>query len=216
MDTTKKTYNSRFVFGIMAALMAMTAVYMTIVIKKVPRTVESSKIGPFPALIDQIVDFSLNAPGLVQDGKTWDRDAVNAKMAELVPYEGFALKRASVNYEVLGARLTMLDERPLFQVRLKHPEGHLFTLSLFAIAKRHFPKTRSFVHKDAWFFQYGRDQESSPEAVHPDVPALQGKNLNMIATNYGNDYYLLMTGDAPAKDLAKWLFEATTIFSPKK
>jgi hypothetical protein len=216
MDTTKKTYSSRFVFWIIASLMALTAVYMTIVIKTVPRTVESSKIGPFPDLVERIIAFEREAPNLVQGDKVWNRDAVNAVMAELTPYEGLALKRAAVNFELLGASSTRLDERTLLLVRLKHPEGSIFTLGMYPIAKRHFPKTRSFVHKDAWFFQYGKDLEGSPTPLPAEIPALKGQNLNLIATNYGNDYYLMLLGDAPAKDLAKWLFEATTVFSPKK
>lgn len=214
--TTKKTYTSRTVFWILAVLVALTAVYMTIVIKKVPRSVESSKVGPFPALVQHITDFHKNPPAAGQDGKTWDKDAVNVVMQQLTPYEGLALKRASVNYELLTVSSTTLDERPLLQLRLKHPEGQQFTLSMFPIAKRHFPKTRSFVHKDAWFFQYGKDLEGSPMALQTEIPALKGQDVNLIATNYGNDYYLLLMGEASAKELAKWLFEATTVFSPKK
>jgi hypothetical protein len=214
--TTKKTYNARVVFWILAALMALTAVYMTIVIKKVPRSVESSKIGPFPALVETFVAFHKNPPAVGHDGKTWDKEAVSAVMQQLTPYEGLAMKRAAVNYELLNVTQTTLDERPLLMMRLKHPEGAQFSLAMFAIAKRHFPKTRSFVHKDAWFFQYGKDLEGSPMALQTEIPALKGQNENLIATNYGNDYYLLLIGESSAKDLAKWLFESTTVFSPKK
>ncbi len=213
---TKKTYNSRVVFWIIAALMALTAVYMTIVIKKVPRTIESSKVGPFPGLVDQLIAFHINPPAPGHDGKTWDKDAVNEVMAKLTPYEGLALKRAAVAYELQTATSTILNERPLLMVRLKHPEGEMFTLGMFPISKRHFPKTRSFVHKDAWFFQYGKDLEGAPTALQNEIPALKGHNVNLIATNYGNDYYLLLVGEATSKDLAKRLFEATTVFSPKK
>ncbi|WP_218110243.1 hypothetical protein, partial [Oligoflexus tunisiensis] len=86
----------------------------------------------------------------------------------------------------------------------------------YPIAKRHFPKTRSFVYKSAWFFQYGKDLEGAPKPLQNEIPALKGQGINLIATNYGSDYYLLLAGEAPALDLAKWLFAATTIFSPKK
>jgi hypothetical protein len=214
--TTKKTYNSRVVFWILAALMALTAIYMTIVIKKVPRSVESSKIGPFPALVEKFVDFHKNPPAPGHDGKTWDKEAVNAVMKQLTPYEGLAMKRAAVKYELLNVNQATLDERPLLMMRLKHPEGAQFSLAMFPIAKRHFPKTRSFVHKDAWFFQYGKDLEGSPVALQTEIPPLKGQNENLIATNYGNDYYLLLIGESSAKDLARWLFESTTVFSPKK
>jgi hypothetical protein len=213
---TKKTHNARVVFWILAALVALTAVYMTIVIKKVPRSVQSSKAGPFSSLVEQIMAFHGNPPAPGHDGKTWDKEAVNAVMQQLTPYEGLALKRAAVNYALLSVSQTTLNEYPLLMMRLKHPEGQEFSLAMFSIAKRHFPKTPSFVHKNAWFLQYGRDLEGTPTTLHSDIPALKGKDVNLIATNYGNDYYLLLMGDVPAKDLARWLFEATTVFSPKK
>ncbi len=216
MDTSKKTYNSAFVFWIIGSLMALSAVYMTIVIKTVPRTVESSKAGPFPQLVEQLIEFSVNPPIPGHDGKTWDKDAVNLVMAELAPYEGLAMKRAAVNYELLTVSQTKLDDRHFLQMRFKHPSGAFFSFSMIPIAKRHFPKTRSFVHKDAWFFQYGKDIVGSDAPPQSVLPNLISHNLNMIATNYGNDYYLILTGEAPAKDLAKWLFEVTTIFSPRK
>jgi hypothetical protein len=213
---TKRNTNSRVVFWILAALVALTAVYMTLVVKTVPRSVDSSKVGPFPALVDQLVAFHQNPPAPGHDGKVWDKDAVSAVMQSLTPYEGLAMKRAGVDYELVTVSSTTLNERPLLMMRMKNPEGQAFTLSMFPIAKRHFPKTRSFVHKSAWFFQYGKDLEGAPQPLQNEIPALKGQNLNLIATNYGSDYYLLLTGEAPAQDLAKWLFAATTIFSPKK
>ncbi len=217
MDTTKKADNSKIVFGIMILLMILTAVYMSFVIKTVPRTVESSKVGPFPELLEAVIAFH-QQEGLEAGQPSLDRDAVNAELQRLVPYEGLALKRKSAeSYQLLAATTSRLVERELLQVKLKHPEGTVFSVSVFPISKRHFPKTRSFVYKDSWLFQYGKDlvgAENLPETAH--IASLEKAGLNLIATNYGNDYYILLTGDAPADAMAKWLFEATTIFSPRK
>ncbi len=216
MDSAKKTYSSRFVFIIMGVLMALAAAYMAVVIKKAPRTVESSKVGPFPELMDHLLEFHKNPSLMAEDGKVWDKESVSAVMAELTPYEGLAMKRSAEDFTLLAASKIVLDGRPLLQISLKHPEGKIFSLSMYPIAKRHFPKTRSFVYKDAWFFQYGKDLEGSPAPKESALPLLVNQDLNLIATNYGNDYYLMVMGDAPAQDLAKWLFAATTIFSPRK
>lgn len=216
MEASEKRYNSRFVFVILVLLMLLSAAYMTFVIKTVPRSVESSRVGPFPELLREIIAFSDRAPALALNAKPLDREAINAVMQRLVPYEGLALKRGAEDFEIISAVEQSLDGRPLLQLRLRHPKGAFFTLSLFAIAKRHFPKTPSFVYKDAWFFQYGKDLAGAPKPLQGALPELMSRGWNMVAANYGNDFYLLVVGEAAPRELATWLFEATTIFSPRK
>lgn len=204
----KITFKALVVINI--ALMAAMFVYMCFVIKAVPKTSENSKAGSFAILVEDLI-AAREAP-VVPTNPEEALPAINERLLHFVPQGG--LKVAPFQeWKLRDWKETSVNGRPLLTMRLVDSQGRDILLGLFALAKRHFPKTGGFSHKDAWFFTYGRDHDEAQIPAHKkEVDQLRDKGLNLVVTNYGNDYFLLMLSSLDSHELAELLFSLTTIY----
>ena len=187
--------------------MGLMYAYGAWVIKVVPKSTANSKAGLFAQMVDQLI-ASHEAP-LNSDGKAFDFDAFNQQVKHSLPFGAFTLKESPIWKEAaqlpVGSRTLLLARANL--------DGEIWTIGLFPLAKRHFPKTSGFSYRDGWFFTYGVENSQAQIGIHQlEVEALRRKGLNLVVMNYGNDFYLLSLSRALAREQAIRLFDKTTIF----
>ena len=204
-----KTYSLKVILIAISLAMAATAGYMTYLIKAVPKTVSNSKAGLFVELTEQLVSIYESGEGLKP---TADYRAINAAMLQNLQESPWALRESSV-WTVDSWSQTQVHQRPLLLVHYHDVENRSLLLGFIPISKRNFPKSGGFSYKDAWFMTFGRDHT---EAVLPEhlvmVEKLQRKGLNLVATNYGNDFLIGMLSSVDSKKLAKDLFAMSSIY----
>lgn len=207
---TGKKVSFKALVIINVALMAAMAVYMCFVIITVPKTPENSKAGLFAELVDDLM--ALREAPLRPTTRDEALPAINARLLHYVPQGGLEIAPLH-DWRLLDWQESSVHGRPLLTLRLADVQGRELMLGLFALAKRHFPKTGGFSHKDAWFFTYGKDHDVAQIPAHKaELDQLRKKGLNLVVTNYGNDYFLLMLSPMDSRELAEKLFSLTTIY----
>lgn len=200
--------------------MAVTAVYMIAIIKTVPKTVSNSKAGIFAELSDHLLKVYETEEGLAP---AQGFEAMNEVLREKFRESPIALRPSSAWVLKSWADST-LHGRPLLLVRYDSTREaqQKLLLGLVPMSKRNFPRTGGFSYKDAWFFTFGKDYTApTAEAAYPnkqlevhlnEMKKFEDRGLNLVATNYGNDFYIILLSSADSKTLARDLFEMSTIF----
>ncbi len=200
--------------------MAATAAYMTWVIKAVPRTVSNSKAGIFAELVEDLLDVYEHETNLVLAPSF---EPINELIKEKFKESPLALRPAP-RWILRSWADASVHGRPMLLVRYDSTDGmsKKLLLALVPISKRNFPRTGGFSYKDAWFFTFGRDYPApAADAAFPkkqleshlsEISKLEQEGLNLVATNYGNDFYIVMLSSLDSKELAKDLFLMSTIF----
>jgi len=213
-----KTYTlTAIVWAIVIAMIA-TAIYMAFIIKTVPKTVSNSKAGIFAELVDHLLVVHESGVGLVPAS---DYAPINTTLKAKFRESPWAL-RASKTWQLESWNDGEIHDRPLLLVQYRDQDNHKLLLGVIPISKRNFPRTGGFSHKDAWFFTFGKDYtKAQAEAAYPtkqvashldEVTKLESKGLNLVATNYGNDFYILMLSPVDSKQLGSDLFEMSSIY----
>ena len=213
-----KTYSLKSIVWVISLCMAATAVYMAFIIKAVPKTVSNSKAGLFAELVDTMLMTYETGQGLVP---TTDYAAINDTLKQKFRESPWSL-RASPAWRLDAWSDAAVHQRPLLLARYHDAQNRVLLLGFIPISKRNFPRTGGFSFRDAWFFTFGHDYTGAQaKAAFPDrqvpihleeVEKIENKGLNLVATNYGNDYYILMLSSADSKELGKGLFSMSTIY----
>lgn len=197
-----------------------TTVYMAAIIKTVPKTVSNSKAGIFAELADHLLQVYETGNGLVE-AKGFD--FINSTVQEKFRESPVAL-RPGQNWVLKSWADSTIHGRPLLLAFYDSTKvaGEKLLLALVPISKRNFPRTGGFSYKEAWFFTFGKDYTSKGAiAAFPkkqleehlnEMKKFEEKSLNLVATNYGNDFYIVMLSGADSKALARDLFDLSTIF----
>lgn len=200
--------------------MAATAAYLSWMIKVVPKTVSNSKAGIFAELSTRFLEVYETDKGLVE---ATGFEPINIVLKEKFQESPVAL-RPGPNWILKSWSDSTIHGRPLLLARYDSTrvEGEKLLIGFVAISKRNFPRTGGFNYKDAWFFTFGKDYTApAADAAYPkkqveahlsEMKKYEELGLNLVATNYGNDFYILMLSHAESKGLAKDLFEMSTIF----
>lgn len=199
---------------------AATAAYMIWIVKAVPKTISNSKAGIFAELSERLLDVYEAETDLVL-AINFDpineilREKFGESPVELRPASGWILRSWSDS---------SIHGRPLLLVRYDSTTtmGEKLLVAFVPISKRNFPRTGGFSYKDAWFFTFGKDYTApAADAAFPkkqvdahlsEMKKFEQRGLNLVATNYGNDFYILMLSSRDSKDLALDLFQLSTIF----
>jgi hypothetical protein len=213
-----KTYSLKLIVWVIVLSMAVTAAYMAFIIKAVPKTVSNSKAGIFAEMVDHLLLVYDTGASLKE---TTDYAEVNATLSKKFGESPWGLRSSDVWTLDAWSDATVHD-RPLLLVRYHDAEGHKVLLAVVPISKRNFPRTGGFSHKDAWFFTFGKDYTTAQaEAAFPskqvpdhlaEVTKLENLGLNLVATNYGNDFFILMLSNVDSKELGNQLFKMSSIF----
>ncbi len=200
--------------------MAVTAAYMIWIIKAVPRTVSNSKAGIFAELTEDLLDVYENETNLILAPSF---EPINQLIQEKFRESPVALRPAP-RWILRSWADASVHGRPLLLVRYDSTDAmsKKLLLAIVPISKRNFPRTGGFSYKDAWFFTFGRDYPApAAEAAFPnkqlpshlaEIKRIEERGLNLVATNYGNDFYIVMLSDLDSKELAKDLFAMSTIY----
>ncbi|RYZ59069.1 MAG: hypothetical protein EOP07_05150 [Proteobacteria bacterium] len=213
-----KTYSLKLIVWVIALSMAATAVYMAFIIKAVPKTISNSKAGIFAEMVDHLLVVYKSGDTLQE---TTDYAPINATLSKKFGESPWGLRSSDV-WTLDAWSDASVHERPLLLVRYHDAEGRKLLLGVVPISKRNFPRTGGFSHKDAWFFTFGKDYTTAQaEAAFPskqvpdhlaEVTKLENLGLNLVATNYGNDFFILMLSNADSKELGNQLFKMSSIF----
>ncbi len=213
-----KTYSLKSIACALVITMTATAVYMLVIIRNVPKTVSNSKAGIFAELVDQLLEINEKGAGLLP---TADYAVVNAALKQKFRESPWSL-RASKTWQLDAWADSSIHDRPLLLAHYHDAENHKLLLGIIPISKRNFPRSGGFSHKDAWFMTFGKDYtKTQADAAFPEkqvashldeVMKLEARGLNLVATNYGNDFFILMLSSVDSKDLGAQLFEMSSIF----
>lgn len=215
-----RTVSLRLFIWTLILCIAATAAYMTWIIRAVPKTVSNSKAGIFAELSERFLEVYATGKGLAEAPAF---DPINVVLKEKFRESPVALRPTST-WILESWADTTIHGRPLLLVRYASnaTAGETLLVGFVAISKRNFPRTGGFSYKDAWFFTFGKDYTApAADAAYPkkqveahlvEMKKFEQLGLNLVATNYGNDFYILMLSQAKSKGLAKDLFEMSTIF----
>ncbi|MBC7658398.1 MAG: hypothetical protein H7249_01675 [Chitinophagaceae bacterium] len=218
VPSKSKTTSLKTIMIFITVCMVLTAVYMTFIIKAVPKTVSNSKAGLFAELVDDLLLTYETGKGLTP---TTDYAALNTTLKAKFKESPWGL-RGSPAWQLDAWSDASVHQRPFLLARYHDAQGRILLLGFIPISKRNFPRTGGFSYKDAWFFTFGRDYNGTQaEAAFPahqvavhleEVEKIEKKGLNLVATNYGNDFYILMLSTADSKQLGRDLFVMSSIY----
>ena len=214
----RKTVSLKPILWATGLAMLATAIYMAFIIRAVPKTVSNSKAGIFAELVDHLLVVYKDGESL-QPGTDYRplNDVLQKKFRE----SPWGLRAAS-DWQLDAWADSKIHDRPLLLARYHDAQNRKLLVGFVPISKRNFPRTGGFSHKDAWFFTFGKDYTTAQaEAAFPakqvashldEVAKLEKEGLNLVATNYGNDFYILMLSTADSKEMAAQLFAMSSIF----
>ena len=213
MSTAEAKKSNATFYKIMIAIalgMLAMGLYMAYVIKAVPKTVANSKAGLFAEFVeDQLKAFSEEPQA--QDNPA-SYEGINAIITQHFSESPWALQNND-RWQLTDYQLGNVHGRSVLHAHYRDAEGERLLLSVVAMPKRNFPKTGGFGYKDAWFFTFGKDHGEAQLPDHVEgVKALQAKGLNLVATNYGNDFYIVLLSAKDSKELARDLYAMSNIY----
>lgn len=198
--------------------MIATAIYMAFIIKTVPKTVSNSKAGIFAELVDHLLVVYKSGESLQP---VTEYAPLNETLKQKFRESPWGL-RPSSEWQLDSWADTKVHDRPLLLAQYHNAENQKLLIGFVPISKRNFPRTGGFSYKDAWFFTFGKDYtKAQAEAAFPakqvvahleEVTKLEALGLNLVATNYGNDFFILMLSSVDSKAMATQLFLMSSIY----
>ncbi|RZA17623.1 MAG: hypothetical protein EOP10_22415 [Proteobacteria bacterium] len=215
-----RTVSLKTIIIAMLICCAATAGYMAYIIKAVPKTVSNSKAGIFAELSERLLHVYETDEGL---SPASGFESLNRVLREKFRESPVQL-RESPQWTLRSWSDATLHGRPLLLARYDRADGSgtKLLLGFVPISKRNFPRTGGFSYKDAWFFTFGKDYTApTADAAYPkkqvavhleEMKRFEERGLNLVATNYGNDFYILLLSSAESKGLGRDLFLMSTIF----
>lgn len=196
------------IFATLGILTLVSALLCLWFLKITPRTASTKRQGPFASIVETLFRCSFDNAFTHEQSL----DVVNISLHNLIGSNGLSF----VGVETVRATtdLTVANRKALcVQFTRTQPDTSQSRLTYLIVpfAKRHLPSRPStFKERDALFYRLRfEDFQKTPWRIEVVDEKFIGQNLNLLVTNYANDFFIFVNGSIEEKALAQSLFEYT-------
>lgn len=210
VEISKKSYSSKMIFTVLGSVLLSVAILLIVAVRSMHHQSKEEVSNLFYDMSQRIISFHNSEVepvdvrikyGLLVDRINYD-------------FSGRVRVQAADTYKLVDYKTVLLAKKPLVLMKFKtirdsnevENRSDTVTLAYYAIADRSFPVAKKFSSISYVWKSY--TWKVADMSLH-DLPTFAHRpyddEVNMVVTNFTNDYFLMIVGSKSSLDLTKHL-----------